>query len=192
MLVNSKKTRFKVDPKPSTQRGISLLESLIALVVLALGIMGIAGVQTRLLVESRTSNSRSIAVGLIDDLNNRVVLNRNAALTAPSPYTLGWADATTAAEDCVTTVCTGAKLAQSDLNQWRKLVADSLPGGVASVFISANDPRQIGIAIGWAANESKAADSDSTKFKSPFAVTTGTAGVNCPANLICHFAYVLP
>lgn len=192
MHVNPKNTGLKVGPNPSTQHGISLLESLIALVVLALGVMGIAGIQTRLLVESRTSNYRAIAVGLIDDLNNRVVLNRNAALVDPSPYTLGWDDATTAAEDCVTKVCTGAKLAQSDLNQWRALVAAALPGGVASVFLSPNDPRQIGIAIGWSANESKAADVDNTKFKSPFNVTAKTAGVDCPANLICHFAYVQP
>ena len=192
MSLNPQKIEFRVGSNRSGQRGISLFESLIALVVLALGVMGFAGVQTRLLVESRTSNYRAIAVGLIDDLNNRLVLNRNAALTNPSPYALAWNDAATAAQDCVTNSCVGPLLAQSDLNQWRALVAASLPGGVASVFLSPNDPRQIGIAIGWAANESKAADVDSAKFNSPFNVTANNAGVACPANLICHFAYVHP
>ena len=54
------------------QSGLSLIESLVALVVLALGVMGLAGVQTRLLVETRTANSRAIAVQLIDDLTNRM------------------------------------------------------------------------------------------------------------------------
>jgi type IV pilus assembly protein PilV len=186
------KTVSKDRPHLLRQRGISLLESLIALVVLALGVMSLAGVQARLLVESRTSNHRAVAVGLIDDLNNRILLNRTAALANPTPYALAWTDAATAAVDCVTNQCTGAELANSDLNQWRASVAAAMPGGVASVFSSPNDPRQIGVAIGWAANESKAADADPTKFNSPFAVTEELNGVECPANLICHFSYVQP
>jgi type IV pilus assembly protein PilV len=176
----------------SRQRGISLMESLIALVVLALGIMGLAGVQTRVLAESRTSNHRAVAIGLIDDLNNRMLLNRNAALASPTPYALDWADAATAAQDCKTAQCSGGELAQSDLNEWRASVAAALPGGSASVFLSPTDSRQVGIAIGWNANEGKAADTDTDKYKSPFAVTADLHGVECPANSICHFAYVQP
>jgi type IV pilus assembly protein PilV len=177
----------------SRQRGISLMESLIALVVLALGIMGLAGVQTRILAESRTSNHRAVAIGLIDDLNNRMLLNRNAALYSPiPPYNLDWADAATAVQDCKTNPCSGAQLAQSDLNEWRASVAAALPGGKTSVFLSPTDSRQVGIAIGWNANEGKAADTDTDKYKSPFAVTADLHGVECPANSICHFAYVQP
>ncbi|OIQ91107.1 hypothetical protein GALL_270110 [mine drainage metagenome] len=168
------------------------MESLVALVVLALGIMGLAGVQTRLLVESRTANYRAIAVGLIDDLNNRMLLNRNAALANPSAYALAWNDAATAAQDCQANSCSGTELATSDLNQWRNALAASLPGGKATVFLSPTDPRQIGIAIAWKANESKAADTDTTKYNSPFTVTAAANGVDCPASLICHFAYVQP
>lgn len=176
----------------SRQRGISLMESLIALVVLALGIMGLAGVQTRILAESRTSNYRAVAIGLIDDLNNRLLLNRIAALSNPTPYALDWTDAATAAQDCVTSQCTGAQLAQSDLNQWRASLAAALPGAAARIFLSTTDPRQIGIAIAWNANEGKAADTDSAKYNSPFNVTAAANGVECPANAICHFAYVQP
>jgi type IV pilus assembly protein PilV len=176
----------------SRQRGISLMESLIALVVLALGVMGLAGIQTRFLVETRTSNYRAVAIGLIDDLNNRMLLNRNAALSNPTPYVLGWTDAATAAQNCVANQCTGAQLAQSDLNQWRAALAAALPGAKASVFLSPTDPRQIGIAIAWNANEGKAADTDTAKYNSPFNVTAAANGVACPANSICHFAYVQP
>jgi type IV pilus assembly protein PilV len=172
------------------QRGISLIEALVALMVLALGIMALAGVQTRLLAESRTSNSRVVAVGLIDDLNNRMLLNRNAALA--DGYALAWGAAATTAQDCVSNTCTAAQLAQSDLNQWRAALAAALPGADATVFLSPNDARQIGIAIAWKANEGKAADTDSTKYTSPFSVTATLSGVDCPANSICHFAYVQP
>jgi type IV pilus assembly protein PilV len=173
----------------SRQRGLSLIEAMVSIVVLALGMMGLAGVQARLLVESRTANSRATAVGLIDDLTNRMLLNRDAALA--NSYALAWS-ATKAAQDCATAQCSGTQLAQSDLNTWRIAVLASLPSANATVFQSPNDPRQIGIAIAWTANESKAADADATTYSSPFAVTTAANGVNCPANSICHLVYVQP
>lgn len=181
------------------QSGVSLIESLVALVVLSLGILGLAGIQSRILVESRTANYRAVAVGLIDDISNRMLLNRAAALGDPaafppiaSGYELGWNDAATAAQNCLTAFCTGAQLAQSDLNLWRAAVQRVLPGGRARVFRSPNDPRQIGIAVAWTANEGKAADDDSTTYNSPFRLTASDDGVDCPANLICHLVYVQP
>ena len=77
-------------PKPHTQapasaalqrqRGLTLLESLAALVVLALGILGLLAAQTRMLVETRTTNSRATAIRQIVDLGERIKLNRAAAL----------------------------------------------------------------------------------------------------------------
>lgn len=175
------------------QRGLSLIESLISLLVLALGVMGLAGVQTRLLVETRTANYRATAIGLIDDLTNKIALNRTASLAGN--YNLAWAAAATAAQGCAAAQCTGAQLAQSDLNQWRASVARLLPGSDASVFFSPNDPRQIGIAVSWAANESSKAALGSAAdvaYNAPFVVTAATSGVTCPANSICHIVYVQP
>jgi type IV pilus assembly protein PilV len=166
---------------------------MVALFVLGLGILGLAGVQTRMLVESRTGNYRAIAVGLIDDLNNRMLLNRAAAIDATgSKYALAWDAAATAVKDCVTNSCSGTDLAQSDLNQWRDALGKALPGGIASIFVSPTDPLQIGIAVGWNANEGKAADVDSAKYHAPFTVTAANAGVDCPTSSICHFVYVRP
>jgi type IV pilus assembly protein PilV len=187
------------------QAGLSLIESLVALVVLALGIMGLAGVQTRLLVETRTANSRAIAVGLIDDLTNRMALNRLAAIGRPLPlpavsslYTFAWSAAMPASQDC-TNLCTAAQLAQSDLFLWRTAVNAALPGAQATVFqlAAANgDPRQLGIAIGWPLNEKQVKDgtagSDATKYNAQFDVTALANGVDCPNNLICHLVYVQP
>lgn len=182
--------KLRSDISRSHQRGISLIESLVAIVVLALGIMGLAGVQTRMLVESRSANYRAIAVGLIDDLNNRMLLNRTAALA--DNYALAWDASATAARDCVGSVCDGAQMAQSDLNLWRATLAAALPAGSANVFLSSTDPRQIGIAVAWAANEGKAADADSITYNRPFAVTANANGVACPAKAICHLVYVQP
>lgn len=179
----------KLAPSKHRQRGLSLIESLVALLVLALGIMGLAGIQARILAESRTSNSRAVAIGLIDDMTNRILLNRDAAMAGS--YASGWGAATTT-QDCQSANCTAAQLATSDLNAWRTRVLASLPGANASVFTSANDTRQIGIAVAWTANEGAAQDADGTSYNSPFAVTTALTGVACPANSICHVVYVQP
>lgn len=181
-------------PMPTAQRGVSLIESLVALLVLAVGIMGLAGVQTRLLVESRTANQRATAVALIDSLRNQMLLNRNA-MTAGN-YTLAWGGSS-AVQDCFAAQCTGPQMAQSDLNRWLAEVATKLPGSNASVFVSPTDARQIGIAIAWAANEASANTSnytaaDAVIYNSPFAITLANSGIACPANSNCHIAYVQP
>ncbi len=207
--------------KKHSQSGLSLIESLVALVVLALGIMGLAGVQTRLLVETRTANSRAVAVQLIDDISNRMMLNRFAAVGrpqllapnfVPSSYLLPWSNTTGVGDamptvnpsDCTNTnTCTPAQLAASDLFQWRTAVNAALPGAQATIFQlntittpALGDNRQLGVAIAWSINERQVRDntpgSDATKYNAPFDITVLANGVNCPNNLICHLVYVQP
>lgn len=90
-----------------SQRGLSLIESLVALLVLTLGVMGLAGVQGRMLAETRTSNARAIAVGLIDDIANRMAVNRDQAMAAG--YNFGWANAWPAGIDCTVAPCSNAQ-----------------------------------------------------------------------------------
>lgn len=193
----------------SKQSGITLIESLVALVVLALGVMGLAGVQTRLLVESRTANSRAVAVGLIDDLTNRMLLNKTTAFPPPptvSGYQLaGFQDINTnptAAQDCSTNSCTGTQMAQSDINLWRIAVNNAFPSGQVSILqppVGTNQ-NQIGIAIAWTENEKAMTNSagaqdaqtalDQTANRNTFAATIG--GAACPATFICHVVFVQP
>jgi type IV pilus assembly protein PilV len=199
------------------QSGLSLIESLVALVVLALGVMGLAGVQTRLLVETRTANSRAVAVQLIDDLSNRMALNRYAAVGRPqlnaadpqfsnSSYLLAWSDTTGVGVtmppanpfNCVLNICTPAQLAASDLFQWRTAVNAAFPGAQATVSalpVDTNDVRQLAVAIAWPLNERTiqgATAADNTAYSTPFNVTALNSIVACPANLICHVVYVQP
>jgi type IV pilus assembly protein PilV len=183
--MSMKKIPMKTKRFHKLQRGMSLIESLIALVVLAVGVMGLAGLQARMLVESRTANHRAVAIGFIDDLSNRMLLNRDAAMA--NSYTLAW-NGTKAKKDCTTAPCTGADLAQSDLNLWRLALRAALPNANARVFPSTTDPRQIGIAVAWSANER----STDAKYNDPFVTTNAKSGTNCPANSICHVVYVQP
>ena len=165
--------------------GLSLLESLTAMLILALGVGGLAWTQARLLVDGRQTNARATAILLIGDLNDRMLFNQ--ATAARGGYRLAWGD-TPAAVDCRNRSCSGTELAQADLNAWRTALSQALPAGNASVFGSSSDPRQIGIAVSWSIQER----SDAQAYRAPFVATAATLGVDCPADQHCHVAYIQP
>ncbi len=190
MLVLSRSSR-------SAQRGITLLESLVSILILAVGVLGLLGVQLRTLAETQTSVRRAQAVRIIEDLGERAKSNPGGFAQLDS-YAAGWNDWTGAApaQDCRGAPCTPAQLAQRDLWEWKDSLKRKLPMGQAMVFRSsdedANNGRQLGVMVGWRANERDAADGDAAYLK-PFGMPpTGSANAVCPDGLICHLAYVQP
>ncbi|WP_353365857.1 type IV pilus modification protein PilV [Acidovorax sp. FG27] len=178
------------------QAGMTLIESLIAIVVMALGILGIVGIQMRTLVETQTSNSRAQAIRLIDNLSERVRLNPSASTASVNAnYITAFGD-TPASTSCATG-CTAANLAAYDRGAWKRLVQSTLPLGDAAVFFAADETdtgnrRQLGVMVSWRENEKvRATDSaaDTAAYKQPFTVT-GASNVSCPANRICHLQYI--
>ncbi len=95
--------------------GFTLLEVLIAIVVLALGLLGLAGLQARMQVSETESYQRSQAILLAEDMANRLSANRlNAAsyiTGVSSPLGTG---NQTQANDCSNL----ASIAQTDLCEW--------------------------------------------------------------------------
>jgi type IV pilus assembly protein PilV len=70
----------KVTSTVNAQRGTTLLEVLVTLVILAIGLLGLAGLQTRLQVSEMEAYQRAQALILLNDMANRVATNRaNAA-----------------------------------------------------------------------------------------------------------------
>ncbi len=104
------------------QRGTSLIEALVALLVLALGVMGMAAVQTRALTTARTTNQRAVAIQAAEDLQDRIQANADLrhrpALV--NPYVTTWGSPPAAGTDCSSTPCGGTPLATFDLMQWKK------------------------------------------------------------------------
>lgn len=99
------------------QSGASLIEVLVTLVIVAFGLLGIVGMQARLQVSEMESYQRSQALLLLNDMANRIAINRknhsayqDSASTA-SPLGVG----TTCAD--ITAVSTTA-VAQNDLREW--------------------------------------------------------------------------
>lgn len=109
------------------QRGISIVEALVALVVISVGMLGIAGLYLSSLQASRSAKLRAAAVELTGSLADRIRANRDAA-TAYNTAAYGGAPAT---QSCDTARCTAAALAQDDLARWLTDLRAGLPGGAA-------------------------------------------------------------
>jgi type IV pilus assembly protein PilV len=111
------------------QIGVGLIEVLVALMVVSIGLLGVASLYTSSLQAKTTSLSRLKAVSLASDIADRIRANP----TAVASYLLSVAGTTTAT-NCATATCTDTQMAASDLNQWNTNITSSvtgLPGGAA-------------------------------------------------------------
>src|SRR5687767_3182886 len=63
------------------QRGTSLVEVLVTIVILAFGLLGLAGLQSRLQVSDMEAYQRAQALVLLEDYTSRISTNRGLAAT---------------------------------------------------------------------------------------------------------------
>lgn len=106
------------------QHGFTLLEVLISLVVLSIGLLGLAGLQSTGLRFNQSAAMRSQATQLAYDMADR--MRANSVAVSAGNY-LGTAGATAACH--TTTGCTPAQMAADDLYVWNAAIARYLPDG---------------------------------------------------------------
>ncbi len=126
------------------QRGFSLVEVLIALVILSVGMLGIAGLFVQGMQAGRTSVLRHHAVTLAGDIADRIRANPRAGVA----YEGAGAD-----NACVGygTDCNEASMAAHDVLLWQQQAVDSLPSGAVAVgFDNTATPPLYTIAVSWA------------------------------------------
>lgn len=178
-----------------SQRGATLIESLVSLIILAIAIIGMLGVQARTLMDTNTAAGRTQAMLLIDDLSARIKGNPGG-YAALANYVLD-DTRTTGATDCGGTACDATALAAYDLDSWQGNIQSSMPGAKYQTFISSdNNPttgnRQLGVLIGWTLRERNT--DETSDYLSNFIVpaTNVNSGVTCWSGHICHLAYIEP
>ena len=108
---------------PQTQRGATLIEVLVTLVVLAIGLLGMAGLQTMSIKSNQSAYYRSQASFLAYDITERMRANRTAA-------NAGEYDVSFPASFSATTSDSRAK---QDLSEWLDNLADKLPNGTGKI-----------------------------------------------------------
>lgn len=141
------------------QHGFTLLEVLITVLILSIGLLGLASLQTKGLQYNYSANLRSQATLLAYDMLDRMRANRNAATAGLYNINLG---GSVTASNCTGSGanCTPAQLASFDQYEWETELADRLPKGNGAVTSTslAGSVRQITITVEWSDNRNKIGD----------------------------------
>lgn len=122
------------------ERGFTLLEVLIALVVLSIGLLGLAALQTTILRSSHSADLRTQATFLAYDMTDRLRANMDGLQSgyyvnanAASRSCTYNADTDTAASNC-----TANQIAENDIDEWDAAIARDLPSGVGVVCLDSS------------------------------------------------------
>lgn len=172
------KQRWMLDRRLATQRhlGIAMLEALVALVILAFGVLGLLWMHQQALVQQRQQLMRSVAINMGDDFAERMRLN------APqrAMYAKTWGNATTAAPDCTNTGCTRQDLAMWDMKLLQLSLQSQLPEGDAAIFALTDLAGWWAIVIAWR-------DPNET-----YRTDTVSGSPACPAQMSCWRLFFRP
>ncbi len=126
---------------PITNSGFSLIEILVSLVVLSIGLMGLAGLQLASLKGSNDAHYRTQASLLIMDLADRMRANQQGV--ALGEYRTNFQGAlncnTAPTPNCATDDCSEKQLADFDKVRIACGVKRLLPSGILSVNCKNND-----------------------------------------------------
>ncbi len=137
------------------QKGTSLIEVLVTILIVSFGLLGVAGVVGMGLKDNHSSYGRTQASLLAVDIVDRMRANRIAAQAIGKPYDL-----------VITDTPTGTTIPDLDLIAWRAALAAALPSGTGSVIM---DPTTLKVRVLVQWDDSRASGGSSTQS---FAVET--------------------
>jgi type IV pilus assembly protein PilV len=147
----------------ATERGFSLMEVMVSLVVISAGLLGVAKMQAVALASTTVASMRSMAAIEAASLASVMHQNRGywgstapAAIGAIVVSKTGKASAPTisavtltGATDCAAGVCTAPQLAGYDLQQWALELQQVLPNYQAAINCTSISPVTCTININW-------------------------------------------
>ena len=113
---------------PTRQAGDSLIEILVAITLLSIGLLGVAGMIANGLKNGNTAYYRSQATYLAHDILDRMRANlpseRTTRLTQAGYYAVA-----------LNGTCGASGLANSECTEWRQQIAAALPSGKGAVTV---------------------------------------------------------
>lgn len=116
----------------TVQQGFTLLEVLVAIVVLSFGVLGVVGLQAAALQANKDARYQSTAVALGRELGDLMRGNKDLAAvdnSASNPFLGDYTTVPTTTTDCFTAACVSPNaVATHNMRDWLTRVQAALPG----------------------------------------------------------------
>jgi type IV pilus assembly protein PilV len=138
-------TAFAVPARRRRSAGFSLVEAMVSLIVISVGMIGIAALYGQGLSAGRTALSRTIAVNLAATMAENIRVNR----LGQAAYAGAGADNNCDPAAGGGVDCTPAQMAAHDVFLWTADVASQLPNGVGAVAFVDGTPPNYTITVTW-------------------------------------------
>lgn len=145
-------------PVPRT-RGFSLIEVLVALIIIAIGLLGMASIQALAVGSTGVARTRSIAAIQVSSLAAAMHANKGYWGSGVAPSPIGVSSAAVSSSpaiasyaDCTAAACTSAaQMALYDLSSWGTNLATVLPNGTATITCTTTvgSPVTCNVAVTW-------------------------------------------
>ncbi len=141
---------------PNRQQGFSLIEALVAFLILSVGMLGIASLQTMSLKSGHTAAMRTVAVMKVEEILESMRSNPSALLS----YSAGTGDMGVdngcSQTGVAAATCTPAQMAVDELFRWKRSLIEALPNNAsttASVLVTPpvppQDLSQVVVTVNW-------------------------------------------
>lgn len=143
----------------NSQRGFSFIEALMALLIISIGLLGMAGLQAASVYRTHVSQIKSLAAVEAQSVVAAMLANPQALPpeTATSAYDLELTDDFPAmVTDCATAVCSPADMATYDLAQWGEQLQADLPAGDGSIACELAPSLRCRVTITWEEKQTNA------------------------------------
>lgn len=106
-------------PTITQNNGFTLIEVLIAFIILTVGLLGVVALQISAKQANYNADQRSAALALANDIVERIRANDTTEAVATYNTTLSHNSPLTA-HNCLNNTCSSMNMAAYDLDQWRK------------------------------------------------------------------------
>jgi len=171
------------------QAGLSMIEVLVALTIVAFGVLGLLGLQARALSFQRDSFDRRTAAEMVAQMGERMRANHIGFVSGSyaSAYHVNTPTPLAITSCAIPTNCTSLELAFRDRAQWFADYRRRSPGSAAYFVWDIADPRSILISVAWPEPQATGVDPLCTQINALPAVT-----VPIPAAYRCFQTAVFP
>ena len=127
------------------QAGTTLIEVLVSVVVLAIGLLGIAAMQASSVRYNHSAELRSMAISQVNSMLDRLYANLNGVRSGH------YNNASGIPADPGCSSCSASQIAQRDIHQWNTDNANLLPAGQGTITANGN---RYTIILRWDGNRS--------------------------------------